>query len=279
MTEIAKGIQTHPQFKLGSILGSGLKDERTVKLESVLDTTTQAPASWDFDKGRKAFPTNVWGNNDYGDCELAGRANYLLRLQRAQTKTTPAISDDDVIALYKLLTGCVSPGDANDTGLSTLDNLGAWRKGWDITKDWQIGGQQTRDYQISAYGFIDPANAALLRLCSYLFSGALLGCNMPLTAQAQTNNKVWDVDSSAGSDADPGSWGGHCVYTKRYDADNIYVLTWGMEVRVTNAWINMYCDEAYSVVDSFDTWFKFPHVLDVQKLINEMQQAGIQVQQ
>src|SRR4051794_6083854 len=108
--EVAKGIQDHPEFKLGSIVGAGLKDGRTLMMSKFADFSVTAPASWDFDKSRKRFPFNKWGNNEYGDCELAGRTNYLLRTQRLQTKTTPEITDDDVIALYKEITGCEMPG-------------------------------------------------------------------------------------------------------------------------------------------------------------------------
>ena len=275
----ATGIHTHPKYKLGAAVGPDTWDKRTVKLENFLDLTTQVPVSWDFDKGRKPFPKNLWGNDQYGDCELAARANYLLRLQRKQTKTTPGIDDNDVIALYKQMTGCNSPGDSNDVGLSSLDNFRQWRSGWDITKNWQIGGEETRDYHLSAYGYVDPTNEKLIRLATYLFTGVVLGVNLPITAQNQIDSGVWDVDPSAGSDADPGSWGGHAIYSKRFDANSVYVLTWGMEIRATNAWINEYAMESYAGIDSFDTWFKFPHAIDIQALIKEMQGAGIQVQQ
>lgn len=277
MADKAKGIHDHSVYKLGSILGSGMANKKTIVLDDFVRGDVQVPSVFDFDVGRKPFPLPMWGNADYGDCELAARANYLLRLQRAQTRTTPGINDDDVIALYKQMTGCVSPGDANDSGLATLDNLNQWRAGWNITKNWQIGGQQTRDYRISAYGMVDGKIPAKLRTAIFLFGGCLLAADMPITAQAQTDTGVWSYDDRSPPDAQPGSWGGHCIYSKRFDAQNIYVLTWGKEVRVTNEWWSVYGQEAYSVVDSFDSWFKFAHTLDVQGLIDKMKQNGIQV--
>ena len=277
-TVSAVGIHDHPKYKLGAAIGPKTWDEKTLKLANFLDTSLQAPVSYDFDAKRKPFPPHMWGNDVYGDCEVAARANYLQRLQRAQTKTTPGITDDDVINLYKQMTGCVSPGDANDTGMTTLQNLQEWRSGWSISKVWQMGGQQTRDYTISAYGYINPADHSLSRLATYLFSGVLLGVNLPISAQTQTNNGVWDVVSPGDPNGAPGSWGGHCVLTKRYDADNVYVLTWGMEIRATNAWMDMYCVEGYSVIDTLDPWFSFPQVLNVQSLEDEMKQIGVTVQ-
>lgn len=279
--DTAQGIHLDPDFKLGSIVGSGKQDKRTLMLSDFVDTEIQIPSSWDFDKHRSPFPLPMWGNDEYGDCELAARANLLLRLQRIQTHRTPKIDDTDVVNLYKLMTGCQSPGDAGDTGLTTLDNLNQWRNGWQLTKEWHEGhGLEEHIFRIAAYGMIDLSNLNLVKLSSYLFSGAILGCNMPLTARRQTQQGLpWDVVSSGGAEAIPGSWGGHAVLTKKYDADNFYVLTWGREIQVTSAWMREYTEEAYSVVDDLDSWVKHSHMLDIVSLINKMKENGITVYQ
>jgi hypothetical protein len=281
MTLVAKGIHDHPKFKLGAIVGDEARDKRTIRLTDFIGEAAQAPASWDFDMGKKAFPWRMFGNDAYGDCEIAGRCNYTLRLQRGQTHTTPHIMDEDAINEYKLMTGCQEPGDSNDTGLTTVGNLQKWYKGWEITKDWPRGGQGTRDYHISAYGEIDFANRNLLHTSIYLFSGVLWGIALPITVQEQMQNgQPWDVvDHSLSGDSEPGSWGGHCVYSKKYDPDTVSIITWATETKMTNAFIDAYAMECYAVIDSFDTWFSFPHVLDVNELIQEMQQLGINVRQ
>jgi hypothetical protein len=277
--DVAKGIHDSPQFKLGSIIGKGLDDDRTIKMEAFIGKDIVVPASWDFDKNRKKFPVHVWGNDEWGDCELAGRANYMLRLARAQSKTTPALSDQDVIDLYKVMTGAQTPGDNNDSGLYTLDNLRQWRTGWDITKDWPTGGHGTRKYQIAAFGYIDPKNRELVRKASYLFNGILYGVELPIIAQQQINSRVFDVDASAGSAGAPGSWGGHMMYSKRFDPANVHMLTWGMQVQATDAWIDEYAVEAWVVVNTFETWWKFKHLFDAEAMIKKMRDSGITVQQ
>lgn len=274
--EIAQGIHNHPQFKLGSILGSGLKDKRTVNFGDLVNRDTQAPKAWDFDAKRKPFIPHMWGNDRFGDCEIAGRCNYITRLQRGETKKNSPLVDDDAVALYKQMTGCVSPGDNNDTGLTTLGNLRQWRAGWlpESLKD-----QPNHKYQIAAFGYVDPTDHELLALCTYLFSGVILGVNLPITVQSQMqNNQPWDYDPSAGAAAEPGSWGGHCVYTKRYDEKNHYFLTWQQEVQVTQAFMNNYAVEGYAVIESFETWGSHTRVFDVQKLIKQMKDAGIHVE-
>lgn len=280
MTEKAKGIHAHPKFKLGAIVDESARDKRTLKLTDFLGAAASAPASWDFDASHKTIPMRMWGNDAYGDCEIAGRCNYLLRLQRDQTHTTPHILDEDAVAEYQAMTGCQNPGDNNDTGMTTLDNLKKWFAGWSITKDWPRGGQGTRDYHISAYGEVDFTNKDLLHTSMYLFKGVLWGIALPITVQAQMQaGQPWDVvDSSLTGDSEPGSWGGHCVYSEKYDADNVGILTWQQKVKMTNRFIDAYAMEAYAVIDSFDPWFAFPHVLDVNALIQEMQGLGINVE-
>lgn len=275
---VAKGIHDHPNLKLGAVLGK--KDSKLICLDPFIKMdAAQAPASWDFDKGRKPFPWRMWGNNAYGDCEVAGRANYFIRLERVETHSTPLVDDDDVINEYKLMTGCESPGDNNDTGLTTPDNLNKWRHGWTITKPMRAGAKPVeRTYNIAAYGEINHRDHQLVRLGSYLFHGIIVGADLPIAAQQQfEQGQVWDVVS--GSEGTPGSWGGHCMYGKAYDPDHMKLITWQREVIVTNEWWDEYVDESYCVIDAFDTWRKSKHIFDVDAMISEMRNAGISVNQ
>lgn len=271
---VAKGVHIDPQFKLGSIRGLEAKDSRTLDLMRFLSPNVVAPKKWDFDHRRKAFASHMWGNDAYGDCELAARANYINRIQRAEQKKTSLITDSDIIALYKEMTGCVSPEDNNDVGMTTLDNLRQWRQGWLPTSFADIDHL----YSIDAFGYVDTKNSELLRLCAYLFNGVLLGMNLPLTAKDQIKaGEPWDYIPEAGYRAEPGSWGGHMTLSKRYDDSTIYVLTWGREHPCTEAFITNYVDEGYAVIESFRAWKTYKHIFDVSKLIQQMHDLGITV--
>jgi hypothetical protein len=75
-------------FKLGK--KEYVHDDRTLQLHELLRTEqVHAPSTFDFDSGRKAFPRKVWGNDEYGDCVLAGRANHLLRLGACRDSLHP----------------------------------------------------------------------------------------------------------------------------------------------------------------------------------------------
>jgi hypothetical protein len=221
-------------------------DKRTVKMLRFLDTELHCPTRFDFDRGRSAFPSRMWGNDAYGDCVFAGEMNHLLRVERVETRKTLQASDQDVIQAYQTLTGCRQPDDANDQGYVMLDALNWWRH-----DGWTVHGH---NYTIDAFGELEPSNFKQLRLACYLLHGIEFGFALPRSAQSQTHQGYWDV--SEGPDSVPGSWGGHAVFAKRYDANNFYVLTWGREIRVSNAFVARYADEAWAVVDSLNKWRK-----------------------
>jgi hypothetical protein len=77
-----------------------------------------------------------------------------------------------------------------------------------------------------------------------LFAGVYIGLSLPLTAQTQA---VWDVVKGGGAKAKPGSWGGHCVYVPKYDANGFTCITWGQPKTMTLAFWKKYCDEAHTL--------------------------------
>jgi hypothetical protein len=258
------GIHDHPTFKLGK--QDHKHDDRTLMMANFIEVPV-LPASFDFDRHRAKFPVEMWGNDEFGDCVIAAESNALLRMERVEQRRTVKLSDADAITRYKGLTGCQSPGDENDTGLVMLDTMSDWHhNGYDRTAE-----KPEHSFTIAAYGELDPADDHQLRGAIYLLGGIHFGFALPISAQAQTDKGYWDVVS--GPESQAGSWGGHCVYAKRYDADNIYVLTWGMEIRVTNAFIKKYCDEVWVVVDDLDRWRATDH-LDVQALIAKLHDIG-----
>jgi len=242
------------------------EDTRTVRMARFLDLEIKPPKKFDFDKGRAPFPVRVWGNDAYGDCVFAAQMNELLRNERVETRRTVKAQDQDVIRTYQMLTGCRAPDDARDNGYVMLDGFNFWRHtGWTV---------DTRNYKIAAFGELNAHDHNQLRLGCYLLRGVQFGFALPRSAQAQTRNGYWDVAVGAGSE--PGSWGGHAVYGKKYDDGNFYVYSWGQEIRVTNDFIDKYADETWVIVDALDPWRKHP-ALDVDKLVAYLHSIGATV--
>jgi hypothetical protein len=254
-------------------------DERTARLANFM-APPPLPGHYDFDHGRAAFPLRVWGNDSYGNCVKAAQMNEILRLERIEQSRTIPATDQDVITAYKEETGCVSPGDSHDTGLVMLSNNKLWR-----APGMRVTSKSAKDdyhhvYTISAFGELDPHDIEELKAAIYLLHGVQFGFALPRTAQAQTREGgIWDVDTTApASDQRPGSWGGHAVYSKAYlRGGSFQVLTWGMKMYVTPGFIKKYCDEAWAVIDSFDSW-KNRHEFDANKLLKYFHDLGVQIQ-
>lgn len=240
-------------------------DQKTLKLGLVISPTVAFPHSYNLDKGRNPFPLSPWGNLDWGDCVKAAEANQVLRLERLEQRRTLPVTEQVVVDAYKAQTGAQTPGDSNDNGLVMLDNNRLWR-----TQGFQVG---KRAYKIAAFGELEPADHDQLRAACFLLHGIQFGISLPLSARAQTKALKWDVIPGNGPDTRPGSWGGHAVYSKRYDENGFEVLTWGKKVYMTNDFINRYCDEVWAVVDDFDAWMKRPEI-DIASVIQYLRDIG-----
>jgi hypothetical protein len=94
--------------------------------------------------------------------------------------------------------------------------------------------------------FADPKPYKLVEIQQSiaLFGGVYIGLALPLTAQSQD---VWDVVKGGGANARKGSWGGHCVYVPKYDANGFTCITWGQPKTMTLAFWKKYCDEAHTL--------------------------------
>ena len=248
--KISKGIHQDSIFKLGKT--APRIDKRTIKLSSILKALPPIPTEYNFDSGLKfKIPLQMFGNDKYGDCVIAGRANQTLRFEAFEQQRAIVVTTKDVTTEYLKESGGL------DSGLVMLDSLNAWRKGW------KVAGQT---YDIYAFASVNPKDLNEVKASIYLLGGLYIGLSLPLNAQDQINaGKPWDVTS--GPKSKPGSWGGHCVYIKQYSTLKklIPCMTWATIQPMTFAFFQRYCDEAYAIVDDQDKFIKNSPV-DVNKL-------------
>jgi hypothetical protein len=253
-------------------------DERTVPMGLMLRVppAISIPPTWDFDRKRRAFPVSSWGNDQWGNCVIAGRGNHQLRMERIEHRRTIPLTVDDVVTEYKsevlrqFGVATSSPGDAGDNGLYVLNSLGDWRnEGWNLRI--RPNGK-IHKLSIAAYGELEPNDREMLRAASFLLAGIQMGLWLPETARRQfSQGQAWDVQPGNAPETQPGTWGGHLVYVKRYDSGGMYCLTWGREHYMTNAFIEKYCDEAWAAVDDLQSNSKW---LDVTKLKQHLIDVG-----
>ncbi len=232
----SKGIHDHPLFKLGK--AKAKRDKRNLMFAAILKAAPKIPTEYDFDLTHKNIPLPMFGNDQYGDCVMAGRAHQTLRFELLEQGKVLDITTQDVENEYFKESG------GKDTGLVVLDSLSDWRK-----QGWTVAGQ---DYKIQAYSEIAPKNHNLVKQAVFLDVGVGLGLNLPKSAQAQFQaGKPWDVASGSGSA--PGSWGGHYVYVSGYTTKGPMCITWARKQQITWAFLDKYCDEVYAIIDAKDT--------------------------
>ncbi len=231
-----KGIHTHPILKLGK--ASAKSDSRNLKLSAILKAAPVVPREYDFDLKHPEIPLPMFGNDQYGDCVIAGRAHQTLRFEDVEQGQVIAITDKDVLREYLTETG------GQDNGLVVLDSLKVWRRrGWTAAK---------KRYKIRAFAEINRANHMEIKRSIFMDLGVGFGLSLPKTAQAQIQaGKAWDVVRGSGSA--PGSWGGHYVYVPGYTKLGPVCVTWGRKQQMTWAFVDKYCDEAYAIIDAVDT--------------------------
>lgn len=223
--------------KLGKKPGR-VEDDRHFKLNRFLTALPAAPPSTRI--ARNA-PTPMFANDQYGDCTCAAQAHRVIMQEtQAGQKETP-LSTRDVLALYSAVTGFTASDPATDQGAYLVDVLRYMRR---------VGLGRERDgsrHTIGAYVQVNLKKREEVKLATWMFGGLYAGVGLPLTAESQLDSgSTWAVGK--GADAEPYSWGGHCMTMDGYSAERVGFRTWGGRQLATWAWFDTYCDEAWAIV-------------------------------
>jgi hypothetical protein len=218
----------HSKMKLGR---KAIKtDSRTLALAKYLTPALPPPPpKADWTKG-----ITDWGmmlNDSLGDCTIAG-LGHAVQVWTVNTGTIATVPDPTIQDYYSQWDGYV-PGDPNtDNGGIELD----------VLNDFQKNG--FAGHKLLAFADPKASNLIQIRQSIFLFGGVYIGLALPNTAQDQD---VWDVVPNGGANAKKGSWGGHCVFVPKYDANGFTCITWGQPKVMTVAFWKKYCDEAHTL--------------------------------
>ncbi len=192
-------------------------------------------------------------NCQLGDCTCAA-AGHLIQCWTANAGRMVVPADTAILRAYESVSG-YNPGDpSTDNGAVELDVLKFWRKAG-------IAG-----HTIGAFAAVEPSSVLHIKQAVWLLEGLYIGLSLPATAQQPG---VWDVaDPSLAGDGAPGSWGGHAVPVVAYNTDGLTCVTWGTLQRMTWAFWNAYCDEAYGLIsmDMLNGQGLTPEGLDLDQL-------------
>jgi len=206
-------------------------DTRTLALGDYL-TPTLPPPPLAVDWTKNITNWGMMLNDQLGDCTIAG-CGHAIQVWTANTGSETTIADPVIEHYYEQWDGYVYDDANTDNGGIELD----------VLKDWQKNGLDGH----ALVAFADPRPSKLLEIQQSiaLFGGVYIGLALPVTAQTQD---VWDVVPDGGDDAEPGGWGGHCVFVPKYDANSFTCITWGQPKTMTLAFWKEYCDEAHTLL-------------------------------
>jgi len=243
-----------PNVKLGKL--PKREDKRNIQLRNILKLSALPPLPSEYNLDASlggVLDNNMYGNDMYGDCVIAGRAHQTLRFEKFEQGILITITDKEVIDQYFKESG------GFDRGLVMLNSLNSWRK-----EGWKIGD---KIYNIYAYAEVNPKDHDEVKYCILLLGGCYLGFSVPQSSLDQFDDGlIWDVVPNDG-----GIQGGHAIYVLAYLSITGYnetgpiCMTWGKRQQMTWAFWDKYVDEAYGVIDNRNDWQENSPV-DVAKL-------------
>ena len=190
----------------------------------------------------RPHPGFQWGmlaNDKIGDCVIAMMLHSIEDFHLDAGTPPPAFTDADAISVYSAITGYNPNDPSSDRGTDEGAAMGYW----------EHPGLQTTDnggHTIVATVAVDPSNLNECRIAIDEFVDLQIGIALPISAQGQTE---WTVvgDGKTGHSA-PGSWGGHGIPYREYDAETFKCVTWGAELLLTVPFHHDYAQEAHVVV-------------------------------
>lgn len=228
-----------PRFpKLGLHLGT---HKPTRALSAYYDRATAAPPA----AVSRPHPGFAWGmlaNDTLGDCVIAMMLHTIEDFFLDAGLTPPAFTAQDAITIYSAITGYNPADPSTDQGTDEGQAMGYWQN-----PGLAVEMIANLPHVIADTISVNPQDVNEVKIAISEFPDIQFGTALPITAQGQTE---WAVVGNPASDpnSEPGSWGGHGIPGREYDADTIKVVSWGAELLETWGFHGAYCQEAHVVL-------------------------------
>jgi hypothetical protein len=206
-------------------------DSRTLAMaDYITPALPPPPPAVDWTKGIASW--SMMRNDTLGCCTIAG-AGHAVQVWSVNIGGEVTIPDATIESYYQQWDGYVPGSPKTDSGGVELDVLNDWQK------------QGFAGNKLLAFADPKVSNLTEIRQSIAIYGGVYIGLALPLTAQTQD---VWDVVTPSEPKAQPGSWGGHCVFVPKYDQNGFTCITWGQLKIMTLAFWKKYCDEAHTLL-------------------------------
>jgi len=211
-------------------------DHRTLRFSDYL--TPALPASPDSVDSYQKVPTwPMYYNNQYGDCTCAA-AGHMIQNWTACAASEVTPPPKTVLTFYEYFVGTPPPPDAGCDMLSVL-------------KHWRTAGLDR--HKVQAFTSLELQNQSQAQSAVYLLGGIYIGVELPdFTVQGDDWLAIpWVVPPGGPvGNAAPNPQNGHCIPAVGYDAEQLWIVTWGSLKSMSWGFYNAYADESYAVVST-----------------------------
>ena len=235
----------HSQMKLGKLSARPADAGARIMLRDFAAPALPAPPlARDWTAGATKRP--IWSNDSVGDCTCCAIANIVMDQLAVVYGSSWAPTTAQVLALYSAVTG-YNPNARGFFGAANPTDRGAVIA--DVVAyvlEHGFGG-----HHFVGAGAIDSADLDMIKRAIDWFGAVDLGVELPLAWQSAT---AWRKPPTETGSNKPGSWGGHGVCSSKYDAQYLYVWTWGGLTPVEWAAVPVYFDTVDAMVGA--AWIK-----------------------
>jgi hypothetical protein len=233
---------------------------KMLNLNNYTTEIADPPKTYDAWKKNKPLPIRDVGNNEYGNCTIASQVLLTEYMERQEQKRTIHIPKENL--------GCRHYG-CGDYGAYEIDALNNWRR-----PDLTFRDDKGRPYTIDAYVRINQSDLKAVKNAIVLSKapGIKVCFNLPW-AWAMRGDMVWDIPEGQSPTGIymPGTWGGHSMMAlDKYDENWLYLPhSWNVPMgKISWRAFSIYCDEAYMVIDSVNSWKKKLEAEEVNVKLN-----------
>jgi hypothetical protein len=208
-------------------------DDRTMRFANYVKPALPSPPTA-VEYGDQVTSWPMYYNDQYGDCTCAA-AGHMIQNWTANATAEVTVPPPSVLTFYEHFVGTPPPPDAGCDMLSVL-------------KYWRRGGIDS--HKVLAFTSIDLQNQAQAQSACWLFGSVYIGVALPdFATQGDMLTVPWMVPPGGPvGNAAPNPDNGHCIPAVSYDADNLYVVTWGEIKPMSWGFYNAYADESFAVI-------------------------------
>jgi hypothetical protein len=238
-------------YKLGK--HPPVHDQRTLQLGKYL-TSALPPPPPAVEYGKKVKTWPMYYNDQYGDCTCAA-AGHMIQNWTANAGTEVSPPKASVLTFYEHFVGTPPPPDEGCDMLSVL-------------KYWRSSGLD--GHKVAAFASIELKNHIEAQSAVYLMGSIYIGVALPQFAvEGNMLTVPWVVPPGGPvGAAAPNQNNGHCIPAVAYDAENLYIVTWGELKSMSWGFYDAYADESFAVVsgDFIERSGKAPEGFDLATL-------------